>query len=114
MSENVNKFCNLSIGKNLKYLSNVNNCLLLGKGEKYILTPEEKNCLHYIVNYCERYKKIICKNIRYTSNAYCRKSKINDSIVMLTDGSVGRIQTICKVHSDNFTQIIIFAKISNL
>lgn len=53
------KFCNSSIGKNLKYFSNVNNCVLLGKGEKYILTPEEKNCLYYIVNYCERYKKII-------------------------------------------------------
>lgn len=109
-SENVNKFCNLSIDKNVKYFSNVNNCMLVGRGEEHILTPEEENCLDYIVNYCESYKKIICKNIRYTSNAYSRKSKMNNSIVILTDGSVGQIQNICKVRSNNCTQITIFLR----
>jgi len=110
VSEDVNKFCNLTLDTNVKYFSYTNKCMLLGRGEEYILTREEENCLDYTVNYCERYKKIIYKNTRYTSKTYTRKSKINDSIVMLTDGSIGQIQSICKVYSNNCVRIIIFLR----
>lgn len=106
---NVN-FFNSALQNKVKSYCNINNCTLLGCGKKYSLTAEEKNCLGYTVHSCKNYKKIIYNNIRYTCYGYSRHFKRNDSIVILKNGSIGKIETIYTMFANNDVQIVIFLR----
>ncbi|XP_044595363.1 uncharacterized protein LOC123272557 [Cotesia glomerata] len=107
-SEDFIKFCEKNLSGRLKNSFNVDGCILIGKGKKYVLNTREREILN-ITAECKSFNRFIHDNIRYTSKTYRLCEKIDDSVVLLKNGTVGIIQNVCYFEtSDIEKKIYIF------
>lgn len=107
----VREFCDKLYGKQVKFYTDVDNCRLIGSGKPYELSTDEGNSLGLQVFDCKTYKKIIYNGVRYTSEAYDRCTKTNDSVIYTIDKGVGIITNICRLKSESDEEkVVIFMK----
>lgn len=92
----------------------MDDCILIGSGQDYILTLAEKEHIEYSET-CLAYKKLICNGIRYTSELYRRPKKTNDSVIITTNDTRGIITNICKIPVNDppeaFEIVVFFCRI---
>ncbi|XP_034944122.1 uncharacterized protein [Chelonus insularis] len=92
--ENFNKFCSSTLNGRLKYNFREGNCILIGNGSDYELSEVERNLID-LPSSCKKFTRMICNDIRYTSECYRRCEKKNDSIIQMRNGKLGIISNIC-------------------
>ncbi|XP_074095725.1 uncharacterized protein LOC141525232 [Cotesia typhae] len=108
LSEEFFKFCEKNLTGHLKNTFEVNGCILIGKGKKYVLNSKERRIVNRS-DECKSFNRFIYNSTRYTSKTYRLCQKINDSVVLLKDGKVGIIQNICYFNcSENDRKLFIF------
>lgn len=73
--------------------------ILLGKGEKCLLSAEEEQLLeinNMSTENCLTYQRMIYKRIRYACNKYCNNKLNNDSYILINSDEIVVIRLIVK------------------
>ncbi|XP_074107793.1 uncharacterized protein LOC141533036 [Cotesia typhae] len=109
LSNEFNKFCEQNLTGRLKNTLKTDNCVLVGKGKYYKLNEFEKEAIGFTPNECKSYNRFIYDGNRYTSQSYRLCEKINDTIIMLNNGTNGIITNICSLENmSGEDEIVIF------
>ena len=102
------QFCESIYKHKLKFYTRLDNCILQGSGETYVLSRMEQLCLNEIhEKKCKVYDKMIYRGIRYTSITYDRCTKTSDHLFENKNKDVGCIQKILLVTVANEKRVII-------
>lgn len=98
------EYCDNNLQNRLKFVCKLGDCILIGSGKDYNLNPEEEACFGNQIT-CKVFLKMLCHGLRFTSEAYKRANKCNDSVIVTQDGTKGIITNICCYNLDEDAQV---------
>lgn len=98
------EYCDNNLQNRLKFVSKLEDCILIGSRKDYNLNPEEEACFGNQIA-CKVFLKMLCHGLRFISEAYKRANKSNDSAIFTQDGTKGIITNICCYNLDEDTRV---------
>ncbi|XP_046395709.1 cytoplasmic dynein 2 heavy chain 1 [Ischnura elegans] len=111
-SESVLEFSEEMIDKRLKFLINVGETVLVGRGTPHALSTEDLECLAsnslYLQN-CKIYHKFIYSGIRFSTAEYAKGLKTNDSFIFAQSKYLNILKTISS-EDESGERVVVFVR----